>query len=88
MAEDQKPLDFLAGGGEMGERTRAFPWAMSPLGEPATWPPSLRTAMRILLTTQHPIFVMWGPELICFFNDAFGRSLGPEKNPSMLGMPG
>jgi signal transduction histidine kinase len=85
---DQKHLDFLAGGGEMGERIREFPWATSPIGEPAGWPQSLRTAMRILLTTQHPIFVMWGPELICFFNDAFSRSLGPEKNPSMLGMPG
>jgi signal transduction histidine kinase len=88
VAPDQKHLDFLAGGGEMGERIREFPWATSPIGEPAGWPQSLRTAMRILLTTQHPIFVMWGPELICFFNDAFSRSLGPEKNPSMLGMPG
>lgn len=26
------PLAFLAGGGEMGEHTRAFDWSRTPLG--------------------------------------------------------
>jgi signal transduction histidine kinase len=34
------------------------------------------------------VFVFWGAELTCFYNDAYGRSLGPEKNPAILGMPG
>jgi signal transduction histidine kinase len=81
-------LEFLAGGGEMGERIRAFPWQETSLGPPAQWPQGLRTALRILLTTQHPIYIFWGPELICFYNDAYSRSLGPEQHPSMLGQPG
>ena len=28
-----------------------------------------------------------GPELTCLYNDAFSRSLGPEKHPSILGAP-
>ena len=71
----------------MGELIRAHDWQRTPLGPPDTWPQGLRTALRILLTTQHPIFVFWGPELICFYNDAYSRSLGPEQHPSMLGQP-
>jgi len=82
-----KQLDFLAGGGEMGERIRAFPWADSVLGPQDRWPSGLRTSLRILLTTQHPVFIFWGTELTCFYNDAYARSLGPEKHPSILGVP-
>jgi signal transduction histidine kinase/ActR/RegA family two-component response regulator len=80
-------LEFLSGGGDMGCRIRAHPWQETPLGPPDSWPQGLRTALRILLTTQHPIFVFWGPELICFYNDGYSRSLGPEQHPSMLGKP-
>jgi signal transduction histidine kinase/CheY-like chemotaxis protein len=80
-------LEFLSGGGDMGRRIRAHPWHETPLGPPEDWPQGLRTALRILLTTQHPIFIFWGRELICFYNDAYSRSLGPEQHPSMLGKP-
>ena len=52
--------DFLAGGGEMGALMRAYDWSRSPLGKPETWPQSLRTAVRILLNTNHPIHLV-GP---------------------------
>jgi signal transduction histidine kinase/CheY-like chemotaxis protein len=81
-------LGFLAGGGEMGERIRSYPWAGSALGEPYVWPQALRTVVRILLTTGHPTLIMWGPALTCLYNDAFSHSLGPEKHPSILGAPG
>ena len=79
---------FLAGGGAMGERIRAYPWANTPLGEPQFWPQGLRTSVRVLLTTQHPIFIFWGDRHTCLYNDAYSRSLGPEKHPSILGAPG
>jgi signal transduction histidine kinase len=72
----------------MGERIRAFPWTGTSLGEPRRWPQALRTTVRILLTTGHPTMIMWGPELTCLYNDAFSRSLGPEKHPGILGAPG
>jgi PAS domain S-box-containing protein len=79
---------FLQGGGEMGARIRAFDWAATPLGPPDQWPLPLRTTVRILLTTGHPAFIFWGPELRCFYNDAYSRSIGPEKHPGILGGPG
>ena len=81
-------MEFLAGGGEMGERIRNHPWASTSLGAPQNWPSGLRTSLRILLTTQHPVFIFWGAELTCFYNDSYRRSLGPEKHPHILGMSG
>src|SRR5260370_11277616 len=80
--------DFLAGGGEMGGLTRAYDWSASPLGAPETWPQSLRTAVRIVLNTNHPMFIWWGPELIQFYNDAYRQTLGPERHPNALGQGG
>ncbi len=79
--------DFLSGGGEMGELIRAFDWGRTPLGRPEAWPQALRTALRILLTTHHPACIFWGPQLLCFYNDAYRGSLGPERHPAMLGAP-
>ena len=87
-AADKRPLAFLEGGGEMGERIRSFDWASTPLGAPQSWPTQLKTAVRLLLTTQHPIFIFWGPDLIQFYNDAYARSLGPERHPGALGQRG
>src|SRR5258707_13958930 len=80
--------DFLAGGGEMGALTRVYDWSRSPLGKPETWPQSLRTAVRILLNTNHPMLIWWSPELIQFYNDAYRQTMGPERHPSALGQRG
>jgi PAS domain S-box-containing protein len=80
--------DFLAGGGEMGALTRAFDWSTTPLGAPESWPQSLRTAVRILLNTNHPMFIWWGAELIQFYNDAYRQTMGPERHPRALGQGG
>ncbi len=78
---------FLSGGGEMGALIRAHNWAETPLGPPGGWPQPLRTAIRVLLNTGHPMYVWWGPELLCFYNDAYRRSIGPERHPGSLGQP-
>jgi hypothetical protein len=80
--------DFLAGGGEMGALVRAYDWSGSRLGKPETWPQSLRTAVRILLNTNHPMFIWWGSDLIQFYNDAYRQTMGPERHPSALGQGG
>ena len=88
MTSPERDTTFLAGGGEMGALMRAHAWKDSPLGEPAGWPQSLRTAVRLLLNCGHPMYIWWGPDLICLYNDAYRRSIGPERHPSSLGQPG
>ena len=84
----KRPSAFLQGGGEMGERMRAFDWTRTPLGAPESWPPQLKTTVRLLLSTRHAMFIWWGPQLIQFYNDAYIRALGPDRHPSALGQPG
>ncbi|MEO7852496.1 MAG: hypothetical protein ABIR94_09635, partial [Rubrivivax sp.] len=79
---------FLSGDGEMARRIREFDWACNPLGPPRNWSPSLKVIVRMALSTRHPVFVFWGPQRICLYNDGFRPSLGPEKHPTMLGIPG
>ncbi len=77
---------WLTGGGEMGERIRAFDWAATPLGPAASWPQSLRSAVSILLPSKAQICLFWGPELIKLYNDAYIPVLG-RKHPGLLGRP-
>lgn len=83
---DTHALSFLAGGGEMGALIRAFDWSANPLGNPQHWPQSLRTALRIMLTSRQPIWIGWGAELIYFYNDAYKSIIG-GKHPWALGRP-
>ena len=75
----------MDGGGEMGALMRAFDWRGTPLGPPAQWPQALRTALRLLLNSGHPMYIFWGPQGTCFYNDAYRPSIGSERHPGSLG---
>ena len=79
-------LDFLQGGGEMGERIRGFDWSKTAIGAPENWSPALRTTIRILLANRFPMLLWWGPEYISIYNDAYRPVLG-RKHPWGLGQP-
>jgi PAS domain S-box-containing protein len=75
------------GGGEMGALMRAHDWAGSPLGPPETWPQSLATAVRIVLTSRFAMWMGWGPDLTFLYNDAYARMTLGAKHPWALGRP-
>ena len=79
---------FLSGGGEMGQRIREYDWNNSSLGDPSVWPQSLKTAVRLMLSSGHPMFIWWGPTLIQFYNDRYRAYIGAERHPSALGQDG
>ena len=70
----------------MGQRMRDFDWSQTPLGLPASWPRSLRTAVQIMLGSRYAMWIGWGPELTFFYNDAYQPTLG-TKHPWALGKP-
>ena len=72
-------LKFLAGGGLSGLQLRTLDWTASPPGPPTGWPQSLRTAVKLMLNTRHPLSIFWGPEAIHLFNDAAAQSFGAER---------
>ena len=73
-------LDFLTGGGEMGERMRALDWAHTPLGSPESWPQSLKTIVRMMLDSCYAMWMLWGPELTFFCNDAYLPTVGIKRD--------
>ncbi|RYY69457.1 MAG: PAS domain S-box protein [Chitinophagaceae bacterium] len=82
-------LSFLQGGGEMGSLMRGKDWSATTVGVPSNWPQTLRTTISIILHSKFPMFLFWGQENICFYNDAYRPILGEKgKHPQSLGRKG
>jgi PAS domain S-box-containing protein len=77
--------DFPADKGTMEARIRAYDWSATALGPPESWPQSLRSALRNALRSKFPAYLVWGPERISFYNDAYLPILGAK--PDALGQP-
>src|SRR5512143_399209 len=80
-------LDRLfLGNSELAGPMRSYAWANTPIGPPQSWPESLKTAVRIMLTSRQPIWIGWGRELIYFYNDPYKSIIG-GRHPWALGRP-
>lgn len=63
---------------------RDYDWASTALGSMEAWPQSLRTTIDIILASGHAMCVMWGPERVFLYNDAYAPFLG-KRHPAALG---
>jgi signal transduction histidine kinase/CheY-like chemotaxis protein len=72
--------DFLTGSGEMASMMRNFDWRATDLGGPVSWPQSLKTAVRIMLTSRYAMWMAWGPNLRFFCNDAYLPTVGIKRD--------
>jgi signal transduction histidine kinase/DNA-binding response OmpR family regulator len=71
----------------MARLMRAKDWSQTSLGQPEHWPQSLRTIVRVLLTSRFAMWMGWGPELTFFYNDAYAAMTLGAKHPWALGRP-
>jgi len=72
--------EFLAGGGETGARMRALDWSKTPLGPVTAWPQSLKTIVRVMLDSRYAMWMLWGPDLTFFCNDAYLPTVGMKRD--------
>lgn len=77
-------VQFLSGGGEMGELIRSMDWSKTALGPIEKWPQSLLTTVSLCLSSTFPILIAWGPETIQIYNDSYIPICG-TKHPEALG---
>lgn len=73
-------------GGEMTALVEDFDWASTRLGPRARWPQSLKTTVELILASPVPIVMLWGPDGIMIYNDAYSVFAG-GRHPRLLGSP-
>ncbi len=78
---------WVRGGGALGQLVREFDWSKTPLGAIESWPQSLKTVVRVLLTSRFAMWMSWGPELTFLYNDDYARMTLGKKHPWALGKP-
>ncbi|UHC20410.1 PAS domain-containing protein (plasmid) [Methylobacterium currus] len=79
-------FQFLPSGGRVGAEIRVHDWSATSLGPPDRWPPSLRVRLAQMLVCPTAMFLAWGPDLLCFYNDAYQPLLG-YRQANALGRP-
>src|SRR5271165_5875239 len=77
----------VRGGGALGQLVAEFDWSKTPLGAIEEWPQSLKTVVRVLLTSRFAMWMSWGPELTFLYNDDYARMTLGKKHPWALGKP-
>jgi len=82
--ENASVAAFLAHPGEMAERIRTHDWASTPLGPVSDWPQSLKTATGLVVASPVPIVMLWGPQGVMIYNDAYSVFAG-GRHPQLLG---
>ena len=78
------PYPFLGNGAETGELIRAYDWQKTSLGELGQWPECLRAAVSLILRSDVPMTIQWGPEGYMLYNDAY-REIAGARHPGLLG---
>ena len=75
---------FLKRSGEMGELVLKYDWANTCVGDIDNWSQSLKINLGNILHSDFPMFLFWGEDFLCFYNDAFRPSLGVDgKHPAI-----
>ncbi|WP_114187993.1 PAS domain S-box protein [Microvirga aerophila] len=63
---------------------RAHDWSATPVGSPEGWPQGLKALVGVMLGSNQPMFIAWGPERTLLYNDAYVEVLA-RKHPAALG---
>jgi PAS domain S-box-containing protein len=74
------------GGGECGALIREKDWRISGLGDVQTWSRELRATVANIVNSPVAKVLMWGPDHIMLYNDAY-REIAGERHPMSLGAP-
>lgn len=81
---DGASVPHFLNGGQIGTLITGYDWASSPLGASHHWPDRLIFLIEVMLASEVPMFLLWGPECTFIYNDAYIPVLG-QKHPWALG---
>ena len=67
----------------MASLIQSFDWSRTELGPIESWPSALKIAVGMMINSDFPKCIVWGPQLTTIYNDAFKPILGDK--PEALG---
>jgi PAS domain S-box-containing protein len=85
--EGATPERWGRAGGALAKLVHEFDWTKTPLGSSEEWPQSLKTVVRVMLTSRFAMWMSWGPDLTFLYNDAYAKMTLGKKHPWALGKP-
>lgn len=78
-------LLFSAHGNECASIIESIDWSKTYLGQPDEWSPAFHVTLSIVMNAKVPMFLFWGADRLCFYNDTT-KSLSPGlKHPFSIG---
>jgi hypothetical protein len=86
MSSLSDPIELFAGEGEVRAAFRRHDWSATPLGAESTWSPALRSSLLHVLWSAFPNLVLWGPDLVQLYNEAYLDLIGDQRLAG-LGIP-
>jgi PAS domain S-box-containing protein len=84
MASPETNESFPFGGGDTGALIRTRDWTNTGLGPVSSWSQTLKTTVAALLRSPVPIVLLWGPDGIMLYNDAYSSFAG-DRHPVLFG---
>ena len=75
---------FLNGGGAIAALIAGHDWSSTSLGPIQFWPQTVKTATALMLRSDVPIVMLWGPQGVMVYNDAYAVFAG-GRHPRLLG---
>lgn len=85
-AREDIPSNWPPGDSELARMIRTKDWSNTALGPIDTWSDTLRTVVSSVLDNRFEMILLWGPQLLQIYNDAYAH-LMRDKHPTYLGRP-
>ncbi|RMO44348.1 hypothetical protein ALQ40_05170 [Pseudomonas syringae] len=80
LSDVTSPTGFPTANGKAAGIIRSRDWSQTLLGPIEHWPVSLKNTLNLILNSPESMYLLWGPELVFFHNDAYTPILGPRKD--------
>ncbi|MBC9741893.1 response regulator [Pseudomonas syringae] len=77
------PTGFPTANGKAAGIIRSRDWSQTSLGPIEHWPVSLKNTLNLILNSPESMYLLWGPDLVFFHNDAYTPILGPRKDDAI-----
>ncbi len=70
--------------GEMASLIANYDWNNSMIGPISSWSPTLISSVNFILSSNIPLGIYWGKDLVLIYNDSWQKLIG-DKHPHALG---